>query len=930
MLVGWWKLDGNALDSSGNGHHGSTIGTLPIVDNGKIGKTFGFANNENGISVASTNLVGLEVYTMCAWVKPLGNHRNYNGTIISSGNWNSKAWAFGLSQNNSQIDVASYGYNRYISHPVPVGEWTHILCTAQNNITKVYVNGAYIGQVSTTSRLDSSASNLCIGRETYASGYFSFNGNINDVRVYDHILSEKEIKELAQAKILHYKFDDFQEPTRNMLIGGGEPVTSSSYAIKDYPLVEPLVEGRTYTVSMKATLGEGKSYFGLYNSGPHVSVTVLGGAQLGEDGVYRRTFTWQVGSSANTYLRVYHMPSSAVVDSTVEWIQVEEKDHPTPFVDDTRGGMVCDCSGYDNHGSLELATTPQWVSESKIGTGCYQFDGETSHILVNATTMDSLVANDFSITFWLNSNDVTGLTRDVLGGGNYGHTYGGVAFSHHSGNTWCYDIYTEPSGRHTLTISDSSNIIPFNQWSHIVLSRNRSNSSQSIHVNGVKVGERTVAGSEDIRWNQSAFPLKIGKGHYNSTNGMIDDVRIYTTALSDADIKDLYQTRASLDNVGNLCTHELQQPFNFLDPKLFYKYANSGDPNYEVVEGRNTWSVWPVRFYPNGALNGLFKENTQYRIRTVTKHDTNYNDVYKPGGFVLFYTDGTSTNVVTTGGTGEWLTTDVMSDAGKTIAKVGVYYYTNYRVMIDIDESYMVEYMPNSITDKGVLTFLNYSEVGPTHGLIGWWPLDGHAKDLSGEGKHGTVYGATVATGINGMAYSFDGIDDYIDCGVNFAITNQLTLGAWVKMNEYTTYPRICGVENKWILYISPTGQLCWYGSGADKAFLNSPNLLDGQWHHVMATYGGDGIDGYIDGTYIGTLVKTGDLTAIDTTSLTIGGRISGSRQLSGTICDVRIYNRTLSPEEIKILYSATKPNPVAMQLSNTGVVYIPGQLKEV
>lgn len=47
-----------------------------------------------------------------------------------------------------------------------------------------------------------------IGRETYASGYFSFNGDISDVRIYDHCLSPKEVKEISKALVLHYPLND--------------------------------------------------------------------------------------------------------------------------------------------------------------------------------------------------------------------------------------------------------------------------------------------------------------------------------------------------------------------------------------------------------------------------------------------------------------------------------------------------------------------------------------------------------------------------------------------------------------------------------------------------------------------------------------------------------------------------------------------------
>ena len=51
-------------------------------------------------------------------------------------------------------------------------------------------------------------------------------------------------------------------------------------------------------------------------------------------------------------------------------------------------------------------------------------------------------------------------------------------------------------------------------------------------------------------------------------------------------------------------------------------------------------------------------------------------------------------------------------------------------------------------------------------GLVAWYPFDGNASDMSGNGNHGTVNGATLGTdrhGVAGKAYSFDGVDDFIE-----------------------------------------------------------------------------------------------------------------------------------------------------------------------
>ena len=66
-------------------------------------------------------------------------------------------------------------------------------------------------------------------------------------------------------------------------------------------------------------------------------------------------------------------------------------------------------------------------------------------------------------------------------------------------------------------------------------------------------------------------------------------------------------------------------------------------------------------------------------------------------------------------------------------------------------------------------------------GLVGWWPGDGDASDIQGANT-GVLVGTTFAAGKVGQAFSFDGVDDFVevvDSG-NLNPTTAITLDAWV------------------------------------------------------------------------------------------------------------------------------------------------------
>lgn len=104
----------------------------------------------------------------------------------------------------------------------------------------------------------------------------------------------------------------------NLILASDTPVTSSSYGLQDYTLTDTLVAGEQVTVTVWGKLGAGKLYFSAYNSGGS------GGATLEDIGnnVHRVTFNWVVYGT-NSFLRIYHMASSTIVNSTITRVKLE-------------------------------------------------------------------------------------------------------------------------------------------------------------------------------------------------------------------------------------------------------------------------------------------------------------------------------------------------------------------------------------------------------------------------------------------------------------------------------------------------------------------------------------------------------------------------------------------------------------------------------
>lgn len=74
-------------------------------------------------------------------------------------------------------------------------------------------------------------------------------------------------------------------------------------------------------------------------------------------------------------------------------------------------------------------------------------------------------------------------------------------------------------------------------------------------------------------------------------------------------------------------------------------------------------------------------------------------------------------------------------------------------------------------------------------GLLVYYPFSGNTKDKSGNGHHGTNFGATLTKDRKGKAkssYHFDGINDYIELGnILDDVTYPFTISAWVKQEPH-------------------------------------------------------------------------------------------------------------------------------------------------
>jgi len=198
-------------------------------------------------------------------------------------------------------------------------------------------------------------------------------------------------------------------------------------------------------------------------------------------------------------------------------------------------------------------------------------------------------------------------------------------------------------------------------------------------------------------------------------------------------------------------------------------------------------------------------------------------------------------------------------------------------------------------------------------GLVGWWPLhewSGQANDLSGNDNHGTVNGATQGVaGKSGLTgYSFNGSDD-IDVGSNglgtvvYDFSESFTLSWWSFVRDNNGSHRILSPITDYAVstnYNSGSVGFTNYPNGG----VNSPYEIN-QWEFFTAVYDpSTGMSIYRNGALedSNSISATPNGTSQQDTDM-IGDDPYQDKGHNGGICDVRVYNRALSPQEIQTLY---------------------------
>ena len=237
----WLPLNGS-LENKGISDVTVTNNGATVDNNGKIGKCYK-VDGSHYINISSSPWMSMKSannFSLFLWVK--GAVATW---LIAAGGWE-------LQLRPTFIKISLSGNGQYpaqYNDTFNENTWYHLGFTWNGDIgvLKLYLNGNEKASSTVPSSVDFDVRSTL--KLSYGGPYY-----INDVRIYDHCLSAKEVKEISQGLVLHYKLDNPYSSNNLIENGYGENGTTnwtnSNRSTTEIPSGHPEIKASFYNGNM--------------------------------------------------------------------------------------------------------------------------------------------------------------------------------------------------------------------------------------------------------------------------------------------------------------------------------------------------------------------------------------------------------------------------------------------------------------------------------------------------------------------------------------------------------------------------------------------------------------------------------------------------------------------------------------------------------
>ena len=587
----WLPLNGDLHDQGLLGITATNNGAT-LNDNGKIGKCYNFTGS-NSISINTVVLPSqTPAWSFACWFN-LSDVTTTTAECLFSergGGGNANGYTIFLYPKTGQILVDD-GV-RWTVTPMTYTEntWYHFVVTRDSTGKKIYINGVLKSSTTTIGNTTAINNNGCLiglaqSGAALITGNQGWKGKLNDVRIYNHSLSAKEVEELSKGLVLHYKLDSINlsvgnenllhKSTVNNRFGATNELTTLTFSgwdnycpvhLTDIDWNSHYGDYITYTcylnnIEQTAGTGTGIMLHFRYADGTYQQ---FGGGKNGNTGSYfaqgesgwlKLTIAIPNASTRSNpttinYVEASIRHNSSGGASTIQYqypkVEVGTVQTPWDWAPDDGGSIsfnvVYDCSGYNNNGTV-VGSVTNISDTARYGTSLNFASGQ--YIFSQNRVATFLPTDQITVNLWgkFNSYATNLISCTESGGWNF----------ENSGGCLQFPVYIESVGykiaKATTTVASMAGA-----W-HMVTGV-FDGANIKIYIDGLLETTTATGSTNGIHYANTFLGLacevntKTTPANSNYV-GQISDCRIYATALNDEQILELYNTSMTIDKNGN-------------------------------------------------------------------------------------------------------------------------------------------------------------------------------------------------------------------------------------------------------------------------------------------------------------------------------------------------------------------------------------------
>jgi hypothetical protein len=563
-LVAWYPFNGNANDESGNGNSGTVNGATLTTDRfGKANSAYSF--NSNTISVPHNPALGItqnSSFTIGLWAFRTGSQTTQHliGKRPSGAQTFNWQMAFNMGSNEGLLfsgNANSTTYGATSGKDCPINVWVNLVGVYESNSWHLYENGVLIASKTSTLFASDVNTPLTIGN---AGGFEPFIGKLDDIGIWNRALSALEIQQLYQST----------------LNTAPKSIQLSSNSVKENKPVATTVatlatiddEGGTMTYRLATGTGDTDN-----------ASFVLDGNQLKTAQVFNQVtksiYSIRIRVTDNGALSfekdfiINVLPSYLPDNGLVAWY---------PFNNNSN-----DLSGNGNNSINNTASLS--TDRYSKSNSAYSFDGITSYIQIPFSNSINSIQSGLTISTWILMNGGTSAATpprviELRGTNGVGGNAGFVILSQGNSNVerkfevrW----YSNTSNISKSPTSPVSSLV----WHHLVYTADGNTAQGKFYVDGILINSNEGKPFQGIinSCNYSNQSLYIGAepNLLGKWGGKIDDIGIWSRALSGNEVSQLYATKSYQKISFN---QELQKTY--------------GDSSFELVASSD--SGLPITF----------------------------------------------------------------------------------------------------------------------------------------------------------------------------------------------------------------------------------------------------------------------------------------------------------------------------------------------